>query len=93
MRASPMKGCGTVTIKRTWDAGWSLIIGKGPYKYNSIVPVGIDHLSVHAELGAKSFSIPLSHEMDDSSNVTFPLWGNPLKLEAHVVYFLYNSRF
>ncbi|KAH0879463.1 hypothetical protein HID58_066857 [Brassica napus] len=44
------------------------------HMYNSGVPVGIDHLSVHVELGTKSFSITLSHEMDDCSNVTFPLW-------------------
>ena len=79
--------------ERTWDARWSLIIGKGPYKYYINVPVGIDHLSVHVELETKSFFITLSHEMDDSSNVTFLLWGNLSKLEACVVYFLYNSRF
>ncbi|KAH0885092.1 hypothetical protein HID58_061188 [Brassica napus] len=70
-------------VMLTWDAGWSPHHGQCPYKYSSSVPDGIDYLTAHVELGTKSFSITLSDETDVSSHVTFPLWENTRKLEAH----------
>lgn len=58
---------------------------------NSSVPDGIDYLTAHVELGTKSFSVTFLMRRKTFFMQLFLCGGKHSKLEARVVWFLYNS--